>query len=223
MRNGRVRENWLLVLWLVFVAGVIALTVTTCQPAAADTIPAAAKQYRGLLIRSAHAYWGLDAPVATLAAQLHQESHWRADAQSRVGAQGIAQFMPATALWMAELYPADLAQAEPYSPAWAIRAMVLYDRWLYQQNHARCPCDHWAMILSGYNGGQGWVNRDRKLALASGASELAWFNHIERFNAGRSQANFSENRHYPRVILGRWEPLYVSQGWGRGVCEGVEF
>lgn len=73
-------------------------------------------------------------------------------------------------------------------------------------------------MLSAYNGGQGWVNRDRKLASAKGADKLAWFDSVERHNAGRSAANFRENRHYPRAILLRWEPMYAAAGWGPGVC-----
>lgn len=197
-------------------------TLVSCQPATAQQIPTAAKQYRPTLVRAAHAVWGLDAPIATFAAQVHQESRWRSDARSPVGAQGIAQFMPGTANWMAQMYPADLAGPRPYNPGWALRALVQYDRYLFNRNQAESPCDQWAMTLAAYNGGQGWVNRDRKLALASGANGLAWFNAIEQYNAGRSAANFRENRHYPRAILFKWEPLYSRAGWGNGVCIGIK-
>lgn len=190
---------------------------------AAEAVPVAAQQHKALLVRSAHAFWGMDAPVATFAAQVHQESLWRVDAKSPVGAQGIAQFMPSTSAWIARVYPQALANPQPFNPSWSLRAMVIYDLSLYKQNQASNACEQWAMTLSAYNGGQGWVNRDRKLALASGASELAWFNSIERFNAGRSNANFKENRNYPRHILLRWEPLYVANNWGKGVCEEYTF
>jgi soluble lytic murein transglycosylase-like protein len=163
--------------------------------------------------------WGLDAPIATFAAQIHQESRWIVTARSPVGAQGLAQFMPTTSQWIAAAYPKHLAGPQPYNPGWAMRALVQYDLSLKQQNRASNQCDHWAMILSAYNGGQGWVNRDRKLASASGADGLAWFGSIEKFNAGRSAANFKENRHYPRAILLQWEPLYQKAGWGNGVCD----
>ncbi|MCZ7727573.1 transglycosylase SLT domain-containing protein, partial [Pseudomonas aeruginosa] len=157
--------------------------LTACQPAfAADRIPTAAEQYRRTLVRSAHAGWGLSAPIATFAAQVHQESRWRADARSPVGAQGLAQFMPGTAEWIAGLYPAALGANQPFNPGWALRALVTYDRWLYDRNQASSECDRWAFVLSAYNGGQGWVNRDRRLASASGADQLAWFDSVERFN-----------------------------------------
>ncbi|MDF5986511.1 lytic transglycosylase domain-containing protein [Pseudomonas aeruginosa] len=132
--------------------------LTACQPAfAADRIPTAAEQYRRTLVRSAHAGWGLSAPIATFAAQVHQESRWRADARSPVGAQGLAQFMPGTAEWIAGLYPAALGANQPFNPGWALRALVTYDRWLYDRNQASSECDRWAFVLSAYNGGQGWV------------------------------------------------------------------
>lgn len=201
--------------WLVLA---IALLVASCQPAYADSIPRAAEQHRRTLVRAAHAEWGLDAPIATMAAQVHQESMWRVNARSPVGAQGLAQFMPATADWMAELYPHSLGPAQPYNPGWALRAMVQFDRWLYVRNQAISECDRWAFVLSGYNGGNGWVNRDRRLASAMGADQLAWFGHVERHNSGRSASNFRENRDYPRKILLRWEPMYAAAGWGVGVC-----
>ncbi len=197
---------------------IILLAWAFSPPASASTIPHAAEQHRRILVRAAHAEWGLDAPIATFAAQVHQESAWRVNARSPVGAQGLAQFMPATAHWMAELYPRSLGPAQPYNPGWALRAMVAFDRWLYQQNQAVSECDRWAFVMAGYNGGNGWVNRDRRLASAMGADALAWFDSVERHNAGRSAANFRENRDYPRKILLRWEPMYVAAGWGVGVC-----
>lgn len=194
------------------------LLLNGCHPVFADSIPLAAEQYRRLLVRSAHAGWGLDAPIATMAGQVHQESRWASQASSPVGAQGLAQFMPGTAVWIAQVYPASLGAAQPYNPGWALRALVSFDRWLYARNPARNDCERWAFVLSAYNGGQGWVNRDRKLASAKGADPLVWFDSVERHNAGRSAANLRENRHYPRAILRRWEPLYAAAGWGAGVC-----
>lgn len=205
-----------LFLWPLFVL----LVVLGCSmvPSADAAIPTAAEQHRRTLVRAAHAEWGLGAPVATFAAQVHQESAWRVNARSPVGAQGLAQFMPATADWMAEIYPRSLGPAQPYNPGWALRAMVAFDRWLYERNPAVSECDRWAFVMAGYNGGNGWVNRDRRLASAKGADPLAWFDSVERHNAGRSAANFRENRHYPRAILLRWEPMYAAAGWGPGVC-----
>lgn len=178
-------------------------------------VPRDALRHQRDLTRQARAVWGMDAPVAMFAAQIHQESRWRADAQSVVGAQGMAQFMPATATWISGAYP--LGEPQPYNPGWALRALVTYDRHLWQRVTAATPCDRAAMTLSAYNGGLGWVYRDQKLAAQQGADRAQWFGHVERFNAGRSAANYRENRDYPRVILTRWQPVYVSWG-GEIVC-----
>lgn len=180
-------------------------------------IPREAKVQQRLLVRTANYSWGLEAPVALFAAQVHQESAWRPSARSPVGAEGLAQFMPRTGQWMSEIHP-DLGAAQPMNPAWALRAMVLYDAWLYKRVDASSPCERWAFTLSAYNGGLAWIRRDQQVAAAAGADPKVWFEQVEKFNAGRSKAAFSENRHYPNVIIKRWQSLYVSNGWGLGVC-----
>ncbi|TDK65994.1 transglycosylase SLT domain-containing protein [Sapientia aquatica] len=182
-------------------------------------VPHAANPYRAELTRTARMVWGMDAPVATFAAQIHQESAWRPDAVSRVGAQGMAQFMPATTQWIAALYPQSLANAQPFNPAWAMRAMLHYDRWLYQRVTGTDECNRMAFTLSSYNGGLGWAQRDAKLAAAQGRNASQWFNAVELVNAGRSPANWQENRHYPRRILLKHEPIYYAAGWGQGACQ----
>lgn len=196
---------------------VVLLSVALYSATAFAAIPNDAKTYQRTLTRTAHAHWGLDAPVATMAAQIHQESRWRIDARSRVGAEGLAQFMPATSEWFASINPRDLTTAQPFNPAWAMRAMVLYDAWLHKRIAAADNCNRWAFTLSAYNGGLGWVQRDQALASASGAGALVYAN-VKPFNAGRSQASINENRQYVTAIITQWQPLYVQAGWGRGVC-----
>ncbi|PTU00564.1 lytic transglycosylase [Pseudomonas sp. HMWF031] len=181
-------------------------------------IPVVAERYQRDLTRIAQAEWGLDAPVAMFAGQIHQESRWKFDARSPVGAQGLGQVMPSTAAWLAETFPKVLGKNEPYNPTWSMQALVSYDYWLASRITAADSCEQAAMVLSSYNGGLGWLIRDRKLASAKGADKLTWFDSIERFNAGRSAAAFKENRAYPRLILRRWEPLYIQAGWGKGRC-----
>lgn len=200
----------------VFAAMVVALLLAVPKACAAE-IPTAAHKYHRDLVRLAHTEMGLDAPVATLAAQIHQESGWNPSARSPVGALGLSQFMPGTSAWIAG-WSAALSSNQPLNPVWAMRGMIVYDQWHLDRLQARGPCDKWAKALSAYNGGLGWVQKDTRLALAKGANPLAWFNSVERYNSGRSTAAFKENRDYPRKILLRWEPLYVGGGWGDGVC-----
>lgn len=122
-------------------------------------IPRAALQYRGQLIREARAVWGMEAPVAIFAAQIHTESNWRNDVTSFAGAQGLAQFMPSTAAWLPSVAP-ETGTPAPFSPAWSLRACVTYDKWLYDRLRpmraaSLAVCERMAFTLSGYNGGIG--------------------------------------------------------------------
>lgn len=92
------------------------LLLLSCAPATAQGVPGNAERYQRELTRIVQQERGLDGSVAVYAAQIHQESGWRPGVDSPVGAQGMAQFMPATATWISEIYP-DLGQAAPYSPA----------------------------------------------------------------------------------------------------------
>lgn len=206
-------RDLLLIIAMCFVLWVT-LSVVLAQAA---EIPQRAHKHRALLIREARAQWGMDAPVATFAAQIHQESAWHEDAVSRVGAQGLAQFMPGTARWLPRVAP-ETGEPLPFSPSWAIRAMVTYDRWLWRKIVAASDCDRWAMTLSAYNGGLGWVFRDQALARAAGLDPGVW-SHVALHNAGRSAANFRENRTYPVRILSKWTPIYRAAGWGTGGCD----
>lgn len=180
-----------------------------------NTPPPTSLQYRDELIRNARAEWGISAPVADFAAQLQQESGWRVDAKSPTGAVGMAQFMPATADWVSHLIP-ELSVNKPFNPSWAIRALVSYDNWLMQRIKAVDSCQKMAFTLSAYNGGLGWINRDKKLATRQGLNPQYWFGQVETVNAGRSQSNWKENRHYPKNILYSIAPRYLS--WGSGSC-----
>lgn len=195
--------------WALFLCAANAL-------AAEISIPRAAQPHKAVLIRAAHAEFGLDAPVALLAAQVHQESLWRADAISSAGAQGLAQFMPSTARWLPEVAP-HTGEPLPFNPGWSLRAMCAYDNWIFKQMKADSGFDRWAMTLSGYNGGPGWVRRDQRKAQEQNYPPGRWFDSVELVNAGRSQAAFKENRGYPRRILLTLMPVYERAGWGCGV------
>ena len=116
---------------LLLLAALVLLTLAAT--AALAQVPPEAARYRQALLRAAHAQWGLQAPVAALAAQVHQESAWNPQAVSRVGARGLAQFMPATARWWCEREGIGGADCLPHNPAWALRALVGYDKHLYDR------------------------------------------------------------------------------------------
>jgi membrane-bound lytic murein transglycosylase MltF len=111
------------------------------------------------------------------------------------------------------LYPADLGDNNPLDVRWAIRALVKYDKWLYDRSSFAFDEDHrWRFSLSGYNGGAGWVSRDRELAQANGKDPKKWICNVEHFSKRASWA-FKENRDYVTKILDKWAPVYRQGGF----------
>lgn len=182
---------------------------------AVEFVPAQAYQHKRDLIRVGQAHWGMDAPIARFAAQVHQESSWNNNAQS-IYAKGLAQFIPTTAAWITDRYK---IRDTPFSPRWSLNALVLYDRHLYDGiSESQSDCDRWAFTLSAYNGGPAWVPRDRLLALQNNSDPNRWFNSVEQYTR-RSKDNKKENRHYVRRVLLELETLYIAEGWqGETVC-----
>jgi len=112
------------------------------------TVPAA---YTGLLARAARTCPQVTAPL--LAAQIQAESGFNPRAVSPAGAQGIAQFMPAT--WaVVGRHEAGPGTADPFDPADAIPAMARYDCALLASiTHAGIPGDQIDLMLAAYNAG----------------------------------------------------------------------
>lgn len=190
--------------------------ILLCLAGTAQAIPMQAQQYRRALTQEALRTWGLGAPVARFAAQVHQESGWNAQAKSKY-ADGLAQFTPATADWIAQVYPAEFdGIAAPYSPKWALRALVIYDRHLYVRTPGHTECDRWHLTLRKYNGGAGHI-----LAEARNAADPLDHKSVAAAcgTARRSVKHCPESLGYPQRILYRWEPEYRKAGWpGSAVC-----
>ena len=99
--------------------------------------------------------WGTLCPQLSpplLAAQMYQESGFNPNAVSPVGAQGIAQFMPAT--W--QIYGMDPTHAHPspdvWDPADAIPSAASYDCRLAQDTK-NVPGNSTSNMLAAYNAG----------------------------------------------------------------------
>ncbi len=179
---------------------------TDCE---AQYIPSIAYKLRPILIREVRFYWSMDEPVSTFAAQVHQESVWDEDARSPVGASGLAQFMPSTADWISKLYPKDLGENQPLDVRWALRALVMYDKFLYD----RVEMDElWEGTLSAYNGGLKNLQRDQKLTEETTFDPRLWWENVELFS-NRAKWAFRENRDYVYKILKKWKHLYQREGW----------
>jgi len=185
-------------------------------------IPDASALYRHRVEQVVADVFGVNGSPARLAAQLHQESTWRAQARSPVGAQGLAQFMPATARWMQDQFARELGAFDPWNPVQAIHAAALYDRWLYERvqpfGYTRLSeCSRWAFTLRAYNGGETWLLRERGLTLANRDNPNDW-RAVERWRRRGLNAH-RENTAYPRRILLMLEPAYLAAGWpGEPVC-----
>jgi soluble lytic murein transglycosylase-like protein len=167
------------------------------------------------MLQSAWRVFGPNAPVAVLAGQIHQESAWKIDAVSWAGAQGFAQFMPATSRDMETRYPNDCAPANPFNAQWAFRCR---DRYLHSlikasRNEHTGECSDWAFGLKAYNGGLGWVRKDRARAASMGDNPNDW-RIVNLYNAGRRESAHRENREYPERIF-RHADNYVV--WGRSL------
>lgn len=205
MFNLTKKASWLLL------AGYAALTHPTfCF--AGDAVPREAVRHQRDLVRTAHAVWGMDAPVASFAAQIHQESGWNPQAVSRVGAKGMAQFMPATARWWCDLNHLSATDCQPTNPVWAMRALVGYDRWLFDRVRGNSEFDRLWAALRAYNGGLGhW---QKEASIARPATDRASIDAA----CGKARRHVSfcpENLGYPLRILIVLQPRYL--GWGRGV------
>ena len=201
----------------------LSLVILCCHAshAAEVKIPRAALQYRSELIRASRMVWGLDAPVAVFAAQIHTESWWKNGTVSSAGAQGLAQFMPSTAKWLQRAAP-ETGSPAPFDPRWSLRACVTYDKYLFDRIAPRrgkslTEWNRMAFTLSGYNGGLGWTNRGRPKALQSGLDPDIWFGHVEQANAGRRISAKRENQRYVQLIMRERQQVYIKSGWGSGV------
>lgn len=187
-------------------------------------LPKNSYQYKAMVIKEARMYWGPNANVALFAAQFHQESMWNNNAKSYVGAKGLGQFMPATAREVHGRYK-DLGALPIYSPLWSVKALFLYDRQLYnaikplRRTKPLHPCTHYAMMLSSYNGGLGWLNRDRRLTIARGDNPDIWWGNVEK-HSNRAGWAIRENRDYPVRIMLRHTQVYLQHGYpGVDVCK----
>lgn len=205
-----------LAIWLIAII-VLVVAAFSSNIHAAEPIPPNAIKHRADLTRIAHAVWGLDAPIPVFAAQIHQESGWRPDAVSHVGAQGLSQFMPATATWLCQLTGTPKDQCQPTNPQWAMRALVQYDQWLYARVWGLNDYDRMWATLRAYNGGLGWWQRE---ALLVPARRLATRAEIDAMcgKHQRAQLHCRENLNYPRRILNVYQPRYF--GWGAKMVMG---
>jgi hypothetical protein len=193
---------------LIFLALFLGAAVGVAQ----NSIPPGAMTFRKIIHAEVERTWGLRIPsdvIAVSAGTIQQESAWNPRALSPY-AKGLTQFTDSTWADIVQQDPSITTLGEVWNPHAAIRAMVVYHYFLWNRFSTVTVADaRWAFVLSSYNGGSGWVQRDQKLcALHPKCSPLLWFDNVELYSA-RSPEAFKENRGYPRNILKRWVPLYL--------------
>ena len=121
--------------------------------------------------------------------------------------------MPATARWWCELHKLEVVQCQPHNPRWALRALVGYDRWLYERTPERFALRErmWVM-LRAYNGGLGhWQQEAATVGVVQPTAAQV---DAACGKARRAAVHCAENLAYPHRILVVLQPRYAS--WGPG-------
>lgn len=96
-------------------------------------------------------------------ALLWAESKFDPDAESHVGAKGLAQFMDPT--WAAWSVKAGYAHASPFDPEAAIVVGAYYMRWQIQSWHwPRPDIDRLCLAMASYNAGLGNIIKAQRRA-----------------------------------------------------------
>lgn len=211
---GALVLSWIIV---AIVAGLIVAALFGVGAARAQ-VPEACRAYERDITRQAHNVFGItDPPVSVLAAQMQQESSCNPRAQSPFAA-GLTQFTPGTAKDMARKYPTELGAADPFNPRWAIAAQALYMRDLTRAAPGATWCDTWAFGLAAYNGGPGWLVRDRaQCRLSPDCNPSRWFDHVaDTPDRRRAPHNIAENRGYPKRILLLLVTRYIAAAYPGG-------
>lgn len=171
-------------------------------------VPQAAHRYRAELTRVSHVIWGIRAPIPAFAAQVHQESAWRHDVCSPY-ACGLTQFTADTADWIQKVYGTELGPKDRFNPVWALRAMVRYNKHLFDATPGHTQCDRLWGALRKYNGGAGHWGMESRYA------EDRLDRHSVDAQCGKARRSYKhcpESLGYPRRILLTHQPKYA--GWG---------
>lgn len=120
-------------------------------------------KYWPQVVREARYHVGMDAPASDFMGQIEVESRCDAGITAFDGGMGLGQFMPDTAIWIQGKEKAlrDVSMKPmPYDPRWSIRALILYDRWLYRN----VDCRDWYYAYRSYNGGLERMNKEIRKA-----------------------------------------------------------
>lgn len=176
-----------------------------CWPlpsACSDSTINRCRKYYPQVIRESRVFAGMDAPAYAFMGQIETESRCNAGITAFDGGMGLSQFMPATARWLQrreDSLQEISSRAAPYNPNWAIRALIIYDRQLYDQT----SCRDWHFAFRAYNGGLGNLNKEIKQASSCDPALVAKHCHrkILKLKNGGTLNLCQVNISYPRKVF----------------------
>lgn len=184
------------------VIAIVVLVLIGCvlAPLFAQAAPVLFPTQYDEMIRKAQRRYLPDVDWRLLKAQVKQESNFRCDARSPVGAEGCAQFMPATWVEVSRALGyvgVPRTAAEPAFMGMAYYMAQLRMRW-------RSNRDEYKLALGGYNAGNGNIGRAARRAPGEGWSGVVrWLPEITGRHA-------NETIIYVRNIVDRWFPMIVA-------------
>jgi len=155
-----------------------------------------AKFKRDLIKRYGHARY-----LNLVGAQIMQESLWKADAESWVGAQGCGQFMPMTQ-GDAKYWARDLGTIDWQNCEQSVRASIRYMKAIYRRIDGE-ECYRYREAIKDYNRGMGWGDKERRLGYCV-----------------RNERACDETEHYHVTITGRHQKKFFNMQYGEHlVCQ----
>lgn len=191
---------------MLLVAFIVFLIILWYAFLSEGAVPERAIKYIPVLKGEHQKLWP-ESDIKIIAGQIEAESLWKEKATrqepSGVISYGLMQVLDITFNEMKSKHPTllDAEATDMLQARWGIRAGILYDKKMYKlTNFAETEKDRYAFMLSWYNGGAGWGQKDRKLAEQNGVDKNIWFCSVERFSK-RSPWAFKINREYPVKIF----------------------
>jgi len=112
-----------------------------------------------------------------------------------------------------KLFPSHLKQwkwEDRYNPKYQSLALVLYDKFLFRKVYRFSDNDYdrFCFMLSSYNGGLGWLIKDRAYCKRiKSCNPKRWFGHVEKYSIRKRyklygrKTSFDINREYVRNIM----------------------
>ena len=143
---------------------------------------------------------GVEAWQPQLHAQVTVESHWRPSVCSAY-ACGLAQFTDPTWSDIAPYTRPSCADLPPTDPACSIRSQIVYmSRLMRRYDDAQTDVDQWRMAWAAYNGGPGWIRKERRRCKRRvGCDPDVWLGNVAD-QCMRAEWACDENRAYPLKI-----------------------